>query len=122
MTRALGKGEHGGRVRGVGGDVKIKEVFGLENSKQSGIVSVDYLDAVTKKVRKEFQDMMNIKLEGICDYLRQMGLPLPDDNFGFEEINTQKNDLVRSSCHFVDRPDIFPDIQVFVFGHLFRSI
>ncbi|KAL8111850.1 hypothetical protein AgCh_019527 [Apium graveolens] len=55
--------EHGGRVRGVGGGAKIKDVFGSGKTKHSGLVSMDELATITheitKKVHKEFEEKMN---------------------------------------------------------------
>lgn len=127
MSRAIGKKEHGGRVRGVGGRAKIKDVFGSQN-KQSGVISVEELDKIkqeiTKKVRQECEEMMNVQLRGIYDHLKQMGLPLPGDNIGHKEIGTPPNELVRSSCQSVDPPENFIDIQVlfwsFMNYHLFK--
>lgn len=109
MAHGLGTKEHGGRVRGVGGSAKIKDVFGSGINKNSGVVSVDELakitQDITKKVQKEFEEkmnhMMNLKLEGIFSQLKQMGVSLPDD------IGTSKNEVIRSSCQSVDREDHF---------------
>lgn len=114
LSRALGNKEHVGHVRGVVGRAKIKSVFGSQKSKQSRIVSMDELDTIkqeiTKKVREECQEMMNVQLRGIYDHLKQMGLPLPNDNFGNKENGTPPNELVRSSCHSVDQRKNFLDI------------
>ena len=48
LSRALGRKEHGGRVRGVGGGAKIKDVFGSGKNKQSGVVSMDELAMITQ--------------------------------------------------------------------------
>ena len=125
MTRALGTKEHGGRVRGVEGRAQIKEVFVSGKRKQSGVVSIDELAKITKEITKKVQkecdkkmnekinEMMNVKLQGIFDHLKQMGVPLLSDRFVFEEIGTLKNKLVRSSFQFVDRQDNFLNLKVF---------
>ena len=76
---------------------------------------------ITKKVQKEcdekmnekINEMMNVKLQGIFDHLKQMGVPLPSDRFVFEEIGTLKNELVRSSCQSFDRQDNFLNLKLF---------
>ncbi|KAL8110886.1 hypothetical protein AgCh_026588 [Apium graveolens] len=91
LSRALGQKEHGGRVRGVGGGAKIKDVFGSRKTKHSGLVSVDELatitQEITKKFHKEFKEkmneMMNSKLEGIFDQFKQMGRI----NYTYEKVN-----------------------------------
>ncbi|KAL8154992.1 hypothetical protein AgCh_000382 [Apium graveolens] len=80
LSRALGQKEHGGRVRGVGGGAKIKDVFGSRKTKHSGLVSVDELATITheitKKVQKEFEEkmneMINSKHECVFNQLKQM--------------------------------------------------
>ena len=115
LTRALGNKEHGGRVRGVGGRAKIKSVFGSQKSRQSGVVSMDELNTITqeitKKVREECQEMMNVQLRGIYDQLKHMGFTLPIDNFGQGENGTPP-ELVKSSCNSVDQPQNFLNIKV----------
>lgn len=114
LSSALGTKEHGGRVSGVGGSVKIKDVFGSGKNKHNGVVSVDELakitQEITKKVQKEFEekmnDMMNSKLEGIFNQLKQIGVSLPDD------IGTSKNEVIRRSCQSVDREDHFSDLKI----------
>ncbi|KAL8103902.1 hypothetical protein AgCh_028196 [Apium graveolens] len=63
LTRALGNKEHGGRVRGVGGGVKIKDGFKSGPRRHSGLLSTDELATITeeirKKVQKECEEMMN---------------------------------------------------------------
>ncbi|KAL8099663.1 hypothetical protein AgCh_032066 [Apium graveolens] len=85
LARALGNKEHGGRVRGVGGGVKIKDVFKSGPRRHSGLVSTDELATITeeikKKVQKECEEMMNSKLEGIFNQLKQMGVSLEADQF-----------------------------------------
>ncbi|KAL8105974.1 hypothetical protein AgCh_029694 [Apium graveolens] len=108
LSRAFGQKEHGGRVRGVGGGAKIKDVFGSGKNKHSGLVSVDELatitQEITKKVHKEFEEkmneMMNSKLEGIFDQLKQMGVSISSDQF-VNNFGTPKNEIVRSSCQSV---------------------
>ncbi|KAL8101586.1 hypothetical protein AgCh_033474 [Apium graveolens] len=53
--------------------------------RHSGLVSTDELTTITeeirKKVQKECEEMMNSKLEGIFNQLKQMGVSLEDDQF-----------------------------------------
>ncbi|KAL8147766.1 hypothetical protein AgCh_005183 [Apium graveolens] len=125
LSRALGRKEHGGRVRGVGGGAKIKEVFGSGKSKQSGVLSVDELATITqettKKVQKEcdekMNEMMNLKLQGIFNHLKQVGLSIPEDNV-FNDIGIPKNETVRSSCQPVNRQDHISNIKTPTLCHL----
>ncbi|XP_074332491.1 uncharacterized protein LOC141670505 isoform X1 [Apium graveolens] len=108
LSRALGQKDHGGRVRGVGGGAKIKDIFGSGKTKHSGLVSVDELTTITqeitKKVHKEFEEkmneMMNSKLEGIFNQLKQMGVSISGDQF-VNNFATPKNEIIRSSCQSV---------------------
>ncbi|KAL8090753.1 hypothetical protein AgCh_039993 [Apium graveolens] len=85
LTCVLGNKEHGGRVRGVGGGVKMKDVFKSGPRRHSGLVSTDELATITeeirKKVQKECEEIMNSKLEGIFNQLKQMGVSLEADQF-----------------------------------------
>ncbi|KAL8099331.1 hypothetical protein AgCh_031838 [Apium graveolens] len=125
LSRALGRKEHGGRVRGVGGGAKIKEVFGSGKSKQSGVLSVDELatitQEITKKVQKEcdekMNEMMNLKLQGIFNHLKQVGLSIPEDNV-FNDFGIPKNETVRSSCQSVNRQDHISNIKTPTLCHL----
>ncbi|WOH04534.1 hypothetical protein DCAR_0623943 [Daucus carota subsp. sativus] len=124
LTRALGSKEHGGRVRGVGGGAKLKDVFGSGKSKHSGVVSVDELatitQEITKKVQKECEErmnemvrkneMVNLKLESIFNQLNQMGVKIPDDHF-VNDVSTPNNENVRSSCQ-VSIDDVVPEYQL----------
>ncbi|KAL8155015.1 hypothetical protein AgCh_000403 [Apium graveolens] len=118
LSRALGHKEHGGCVRGVGGGAKIKEVFGSGKSKQSRVLSVDELATITKEITKKVQkecdekmnEMMNLKLEGIFNHLKQVGLSIPEDNL-FNDIGIPKNETVRSSCQSVNRQDHILNIK-----------
>lgn len=137
MTRALGNKEKGGRVRGVGGRAKIKDVFGSGKSKQGGVVSVDELDTITKqitkKVREEcsenlnekFNEMMNVKLQGVFEYMRQIGVAVPDlscTSVDRQDPSTPKNELgLSSSCNSVDRQDPLSNLKVFLFRCLLTS-
>ncbi|XP_074382333.1 uncharacterized protein LOC141724202 [Apium graveolens] len=115
LARALGNKEHGGRVRGVGGGVKIKDVFKSGPRRHSGLVSTDELATITeeirKKVQKECEEMMNSKLEGIFNQLKQMGVSLEADQF-VNDAGARKVDNARSSCHSVDPEDYFSTIKV----------
>ncbi|KAL8133553.1 hypothetical protein AgCh_008861 [Apium graveolens] len=115
LARALGNKEHGGRVRGVGGGVKIKDVFKSGPRRHSGLVSTDELTTITeeirKKVQKECEEKMNSKLEGIFNQLKQMGVSLEADQF-INDAGAQKVDNARSSCHSVDPEDYFSTIKV----------
>ncbi|KAL8157771.1 hypothetical protein AgCh_002464 [Apium graveolens] len=108
LARALGNKEHGGRVRGVGGGVKIKDVFKSGPRKHSGLVSTDELATSMEEIRKKFQkecvEMMNSKLEGIFNQLKQMGVSLEADQF-VNDAGARKVDNARSSCHSVDLED-----------------
>ncbi|KAL8157773.1 hypothetical protein AgCh_002466 [Apium graveolens] len=108
LARALGNKEHGGRVRGVGGGVKIKYVFKSGPRKHSGLVSTDELatsmEEIRKKVQKECVEMMNSKFEGIFNQLKQMGVSLEADQF-LNDAGARKVDNARSSCHSVDLED-----------------
>ncbi|KAL8116439.1 hypothetical protein AgCh_022799 [Apium graveolens] len=117
LSRALGRKEHDGPVRGAGG-AKIKEVFGSGKSKQSGVLSVDELvtvtQEITKKVQKEcdekMSEMMNLKLQGIFNHLKQVDLSIPEDNL-FNDIGIPKNETVRSSYQSVNRQDHISNIK-----------
>ncbi|KAL8156662.1 hypothetical protein AgCh_001668 [Apium graveolens] len=115
LARALGNKEHGGRVRGIGGGVKIKDVFKSGPRRHSGLVSTDELATITeeirKKVQKECEEMMNSKLEGIFNQLKQMGVSLEADQF-VNDAGARKVDNARSSCHSVDPEDYFSTIKV----------
>ncbi|KAL8096320.1 hypothetical protein AgCh_037326 [Apium graveolens] len=115
LARALGNKEHGGRVRGVGGGVKIKDVFKSGPRRHSGLVSTDELATITKeirkKVQKECEEMMNSKLEGIFNQLKQMGMSLEADQF-VNDAGARKVDNARSSCHSVNPEDYFSTIKV----------
>ncbi|KAL8148107.1 hypothetical protein AgCh_005450 [Apium graveolens] len=115
LARALGNKEHGGRVRGVGGGVKIKDVFKSGPRRHSGLVSTDELATITeeirKKVQKECEEMMNSKLEGIFNQLKQMGVSLEANQF-VNDAGARKVDNARSSCHSVDPEDYFSTIKV----------
>ena len=118
LSRALGRKEHGGRVRGVGGGAKIKAVFGSGKSKQSGVISVDELANITQEITKRIQkecdekmEMMNTKLHGIFQHLKQMGLSLPEDNF-MDDIGNPSPNIVRSSCQSVGREDHILEVKV----------
>ena len=96
LSRGLGMKEHGGRVRGVGGGAKIKDVFKSGANKHSGVVSVHELatitQEITKKVHKEFEEKlnkMNSKLEGVFSQLRQMGVSIQADQF-MDDAGVQK--------------------------------
>ncbi|KAL8109981.1 hypothetical protein AgCh_025911 [Apium graveolens] len=125
LSRALGRKEHGGRVRGVGGGAKIKEVFGSGKSKESGVLLVDELatitQEITKKVQKEcdekMNEMMNLKLQGIFNHLKQVDLSIPEDNV-FNDIGIPKNETVRSSCQSVNRQDHISNIKTPTLCHL----
>ena len=120
LTRALGSKEHGGRVRGVGGGAKLKDVFGPGISKHSGVVSVDELatitQEITKKVKRECEErvneMVNSKLEGIFNQLKQMGVKIPDNHL-VNDFSTPNNENVRSSCQSVYRGDHFTNLKVY---------
>ena len=135
LTRALGSKEHGGRVRGVGGGAKLKDVFGSGKSKHSGVVSVDELatitQEITKKVQKECEErmnemvrkneMVNLKLESIFNQLNQMGVKIPDDHF-LNDVGTPNNENVRSSCQSVYREDHFTNVKVYNIKLLFFAL
>ncbi|XP_074331194.1 uncharacterized protein LOC141668280 [Apium graveolens] len=55
--------------------------------------------------------MMNVQLRGIYDHLKQMGLPIPMDNFGQIHNGIPPNELVKISCHSVDQPQNFLNIE-----------
>lgn len=127
LTCVLGKKEHGGRVRGVGGIAGIREVFGREKGMQNrGVIARDELATITQQITKRVRDEckeemleMQMKLRGLMDHIEQIGIPLPTTNFGINEINTQSNEeQIRSSCQSVE-PDPFSDIQVrdFLFSY-----
>ena len=118
LSRALGRKEHGGRVRGVGGGAKIKDVFGSGKSKQSGVVSMDELAMITQEITKKIQkdcdekiEMMNTKLHGMFQHLKQMGLSLPEDNF-MNDIGNPSPGIVRSSCQSVGGDDHISELRV----------
>ncbi|WOH00626.1 hypothetical protein DCAR_0519995 [Daucus carota subsp. sativus] len=118
LSRALGRKEHGGRVRGVGGGAKIKDVFGSGKSKQSGVISMDELATITQEITKKVQkecdekmEMMNTKLHGIFQYLKQMGLSLPENNF-MDDIENPSPGIVRSSCQSVGGEDHISEVSV----------
>ena len=111
LSRALGRKEHGGRVRGVGGGAKIKDVFGSGRSKQGGGISMDELAMITQEITKKIKkhcdekiEMMNTKLHGMFQHLKQMGLSLPEDNF-INDIGNPSPAIVRSSCQSVGGED-----------------
>ncbi|KAL8128019.1 hypothetical protein AgCh_014812 [Apium graveolens] len=53
LARALGNKEDGGRVRDIGGGVKIKDVFKSGPRRHSGLVSTDELATITEEIRKK---------------------------------------------------------------------
>ncbi|KAL8101587.1 hypothetical protein AgCh_033475 [Apium graveolens] len=55
--------------------------------------------------------MMNSKLEGIFNQLKQMGVSLEADEF-VNNAGARKVDNARSSCHSVDPEDYFSTIKV----------
>ncbi|XP_017218614.1 uncharacterized protein LOC108196049 isoform X3 [Daucus carota subsp. sativus] len=117
LSRALGRKEHGGRVRGVGGGAKIKDVFGSGKSKQSGVISMDELATITQEITKKVQrecdekmEMMNTKLHGIFQYLKQMGLSLPENSF-MDDIENPSPKIVRSSCQSVGGEDHISELM-----------
>nr|XP_017252692.1 PREDICTED: uncharacterized protein LOC108223115 isoform X2 [Daucus carota subsp. sativus] len=117
LSRALGRREHGGRVRGVGGGAKIKDVFGSGKSKQSGVISMDELATITQEITKKVQrecdekmEMMNTKLHGIFQYLKQIGLSLPENNF-MDDIENPSPGIVRSSCQSVGGEDHISELM-----------
>lgn len=119
LSRALGKKEHGGRVRGVGGRACIKDVFGSDKGTQYiGVILNDELATITQNITKRVRDEckeemleMQQKLRGILDHIQQMGIPLPVDNFGIETLTKRNDEPIRSSCQSVE-PDPFLDMQV----------
>ena len=118
LSRALGRKEHGGRVRGVGGGAKIKDVFGPGKSKQSGVISMDELATITQEITKKVQkecdeklEIMNTKLQGMFHHLKQIGLSLPEDNF-LDDIGNPRQDIVRSSCQSVGEQDHISELKV----------
>lgn len=125
LTRALGKEEHGGYVRGVRGGLCLRDVFGSQkNSQISGVVSTDDLAKISKRVREEYKkemsemqvkhnqeiSEMHTKLEVIMDHFKEMGMPFPN-NYRFE-LSTPPKELMPSSFQSVDLnpPDPFLDI------------
>ena len=127
LSSALGRKEHGGRVRRVGGVAKIRDVFGSGKSKHSGLVSLDMATItkeITKKVQKECEEkmneIMNSKLDGIFNLMKHMGMSLPDVNL-VNDISTPRNEIVRSSCHSVDRVDHFSNLQVIYQIYIFSA-
>ncbi|WOH15073.1 hypothetical protein DCAR_0934608 [Daucus carota subsp. sativus] len=117
LSRALGRKEHGGRVRGVGGGAKIKDVFGPGKSKQSGVISMDELATITQEITKKVQkecdeklEIMNTKLQGMFHHLKQIGLSLPEDNF-LDDIGNPRQDIVRSSCQSVGEQDHISELK-----------
>ncbi|KAL8107987.1 hypothetical protein AgCh_024415 [Apium graveolens] len=115
LARVLGNKEHGGCVRGVGGGVKIKDVFKSGPRTHSGLASTEELATITeeikKKVQRECEEMMNTKFEGIFNQLKQMGVSLEADQF-VNDAGARKADNARSSCHPVDSEDYFSTIKV----------
>ncbi|XP_074369523.1 uncharacterized protein LOC141710931 [Apium graveolens] len=54
---------------------------------------------------------MNLKLQGIFNHLKQMGMPLSDDSF-VHDIGTPKNEVVRNSCQSVDKQENFSNLKI----------
>ncbi|KAL8149281.1 hypothetical protein AgCh_006327 [Apium graveolens] len=68
-------------------------------------------EEIRKKVQKECEEMMNSKLEGIFNQLKQMGVSLEADQF-VNDAGARKVDNARISCHSVDPKDYFSTIKV----------
>lgn len=123
MSRGLEKKEHPGRVRGIGGTVGIKNVFGdVEKRKgRSGVISADELHVITQEIeakvsQKLRQEMSTMVQEQIANILNTMNLPKE------VEISTPLTDH-RSSCQSThpsklqyanktQETDPFADLQV----------
>ncbi|KAL8110520.1 hypothetical protein AgCh_026298 [Apium graveolens] len=69
-------------------------------------------------------EMMNLKLQGIFNHLKQVGLSIPEDNV-FNDFGIPKNETVRSSCQSVNRQDHISNIKeelLWLGGLFFPSI
>ncbi|KAK9705217.1 hypothetical protein RND81_07G041700 [Saponaria officinalis] len=82
LSHSLNKKEHSGRVRGFGGGVSIKDVFGTSSrtSQRSIGISDTEVAEITERVRKEtVESLGSLIRQETVSILKRMGLQVPED-------------------------------------------
>lgn len=105
LSRATGKKEHPGRVRGVGVGSRIRKYFGNSNRDREDhwISKAEFL-AYQKQSEDRMQQMMK-------NLLKSMGMQLPEG--AMEILSTPPLQQMHSSCQSIDpNADPFAELEV----------